>query len=185
MGLALAHSAAPPHGPQACACDTHPYQRYGSRPLCLVAGPAHALVTACRRPGKRPPGLENARLVVRLLAQLRRPWPQTHLLVRGDSPGATPESLAGRAQRRLTACVFGLAGHAVLLRHVAPGMPEARCLSQQRPALAQAHGEPPPPSRRLYEALGSAAASWSQPGRGIVQAEVMAAGDQPRCVVTS
>jgi hypothetical protein len=31
----------------------------------------------------------------------------------------------------------------------------------------------------------SAAASWAQPWRVIVKAEVMAAGNTPRCVVTS
>src|SRR5262249_34874638 len=34
----------PPHGPQALPGYHHPYQRYGSLPLCIVAGPSHALV---------------------------------------------------------------------------------------------------------------------------------------------
>jgi Transposase DDE domain group 1 len=89
------------------------------------------------------------------------------------------------AQRRRIDFVFGLAGNAVLLRHAAPVMQEARCLSQQRTALAQAYGERPPASSRLYEEFGYAAASWSQPWRVIVKAEVMAAGDNPRFVVTS
>jgi Transposase DDE domain group 1 len=64
-------------------------------------------------------------------------------------------------------------------------MQEARGLYQQRTAQAQAHGERPPASSRLYEAFSYAAASWSQPWRVIVKAEVMAAGDNPRFVVTS
>ena len=43
----------------------------------------------------------------------------------------------------------------------------------------------PPASSRLYEEFSYAAASWSQPWRVIVKAEVMAAGDNPRFVVTS
>jgi hypothetical protein len=124
-------------------------------------------------------------IVVRLLASRRRPWPQPPILVRGASHGATPEVLDGRTQRRRTDVGFGLAGHAVWLRHAAPVMPEARGLSQQRPALAQAHGEGPPASRRLDAECGSAAASWAQPWRGLVTAEGMAAGDHPRCVVTA
>jgi hypothetical protein len=124
-------------------------------------------------------------ILVRLLAYLRRHWPQTHILVRGDSHFATPEVLDVLAQRRLTDCVFGLAGNAVLLRHAAPVMQAARCLYQQRGALAQAYGECPPTSSRLYEEFCYAAASWSQPWRVIVKAAVMAAGDNPRFVVTS
>jgi hypothetical protein len=72
-----------------------------------------------------------------------------------------------------------------LLRHAAPVMPEAHRLHQQRTALAQAYGEPPPTSSRVYEAFASAAASWSQPWRVLVKAAGMAAGDTPRFVVTS
>jgi hypothetical protein len=51
--------------------------------------------------------------------------------------------------------------------------------------MAHAYGESPPPSTRLYEEFAYAAASWEQPWRVIVKAEVMAAGDNPRFVVTS
>ena len=66
----------------------------------------------------------------------------------------------------------------VLLRQAAPVMQEARGLYQQRTALAQAHGERPPASSRVYEEFSYAAASWAQPWRVIVKAEVMAAGRQ-------
>ena len=77
MGLDLAHSADPTQGQQAFPFSHHPSQRYGSVPRGIFAGTSHPLVTACLRPGKRPPGRANALLVVRLLASLRRPWPST------------------------------------------------------------------------------------------------------------
>ena len=58
-------------------------------------------------------------------------------------------------------------------------------LPRQRTALAQAHGERPHVTSRLYEEFSSAAASWAQPWHVILKAEVMAAGDNPRFVVTS
>jgi hypothetical protein len=183
--LDLDHSEDPTHGQQEFAFYNHHYQSYCYLPLFIFEGTSHALVTACLRPGKRPTGAENAMILVRLLAYLRRHWPQTHLLVRGDSHFATPEVLDILAHRRLTDFVFGLAGNAVLLRQAAPVMQAARCLYQQRTALAQIHGEPLPASSRLYEEFCYAAASWSQPWRVIVKAEVMAAGDNPRFVVTS
>jgi hypothetical protein len=124
-------------------------------------------------------------ILVRLLAHLRHHWPSTHILVRGDSHFATPEVMEVIAHRRQMDFVFGLAGNPVLLRQTAPVMQEARTLFQQRTALARAYGEQPPASTRLYEEFAYAAASWEQAWRVIVKAEVMAAGDNPRCVVTS
>jgi hypothetical protein len=106
-------------------------------------------------------------------------------LVRGERHCTTSEGIDGIAQRCWSEFVFDLADHAVLLRQAAPGTQDARWLHQQRTALAQAHGERPPASRRMSEEFASAAASWSQPWRFLVTAAVMAAGDNPRCGVTS
>jgi hypothetical protein len=183
--LDLDHSDDPTHGQQEFAFYNHHYRSYCYVPLCSFEGTSHALVTACLRPGTRPPGRENAMILVRLLAVLRRHWPRPHILVRGDSHFATPEVFEVLAHRRGIDFVFGLAGNAVLLRQAAPSMQEARGLYQQRTAQAQAYGERPPTSSRVYEEFSYAAGSWSQPWRVIVKAEVMAAGDNPRFVVTS
>src|SRR5215471_594578 len=183
--LDLDHTDDPTHGQQELAFYNPYYQTYCYLPLLIFEGLSGALVTACLRPGTRPTGAENAMILVRLLAALRRHWPQTHILVRGDSHFATPEVIDVLAHRRHIDFLFGLAGNAVLLRHAAPVMQEARGLHQQRTVLAQAYGEPPPTSSRVYEEFSYAAASWSQPWRVIVKAEVMAAGDNPRFVVTS
>jgi DDE family transposase len=183
--LDLDHSEDPTHGQQELTFYNHHYQSHCYLPLFIFEGTSHALVTACLRPGKRPPGAENAMILVRLLAYLRRHWPFTHILVRGDSHFGTPEVMEVIAHRRRTDFVFGLAGNPVLLRQAAPVMQEARALFQQRTALAQAYGEQPPPRSRVYEDFSYAAASWERPWRVIVKAEVMAAGDNPRFVVTS
>ena len=183
--LDLDHSDDPTHGQQEFAFYNNYYQNHCYLPLFIFEGTSHALVTACLRPGKRPTGAENAMILVRLLAYLRRHWPQTHILVRGDSHFATPEVIEVIAPRRHTDFVFGLAGNAVLLRQAAPVMQEARGLYQQRSALAQVHGTRPPASTRLYEEFFYGAASWSQLWRVIVKAEVLAAGDNPRFVLTS
>src|SRR5262245_3162753 len=183
--LDLDHTDDPTHGQQELAFYNHYYKNYCYLPLLIFAGLSGALVTACLRPGTRPTGAENAMILVRLLAFLRRPWPQTHILVRGDSHFATPEVLEVLAHRHLIDVVFGLAGTPVLLRHAEPVLQEARHLHQQRTALAQAHHARPPDSRRLYAAFAYAAASWDQPWQVLLKAEVMAAGDNPRFVVTS
>ena len=106
-------------------------------------------------------------ILVRLLSYLRRHWPQTHILVRGDSHFATPEVLDVIASYRWTDFIFGLAGNAVLLRQAEPVLQDARRLYQQGTALAQAHHTRPPARSRLYAEFAYAAASG--PGRDYPQ----------------
>src|SRR5262249_7300177 len=151
--LDLDHSDDPTYGQQEFAFYNHHYQNHCYLPLFIFEGTSQALVTAYLRPGTRPTGAENAMILVRLLAYLRRHWPHTHILVRGDSHFATPELMDVIAHRRWADFVFGLAGNAVLLRQAAPVINAARRLHQQRVTLAQAYGEVPPSSSRLYEAF--------------------------------
>src|ERR671925_973924 len=146
--LDLDHSDDPTHGQQEFTFYNHYYQSYCYLPLFIFEGLSQALVTACLRPGKRPTGAENAMILVRLLSYLRRHWPQTHILIRGDSHFATPEIMDVVTSYRWTDFVFGLAGNAVLLRQAAATLQEARRLHQQRVALAHAHGQAPPASSR-------------------------------------
>jgi Transposase DDE domain group 1 len=183
--LDLDHSDDPTYGQQEFAFYNHHYQNHCYLPLFIFEGTSHALVTAYLRPGTRPPGAENAMILVRLLSYLRRHWPHTHILVRGDSHFATPEVIDVITSSRWTDFVFGLAGNAVLLRQAAATLQEARRLHHQRGALAKAHGQAPPPSSRLYDEFTYAAKSWAQPWRVVLKAEVMSAGDNPRFVVTS
>jgi hypothetical protein len=183
--LDIDHSDDPTYGQQEFAFYNRHYPNHCYLPLFIFEGTSHALVTAYLRPGTRPPGAENAMILVRLLSYLRRHWPHTHMLVRGDSHFATPEVSDVITSYRWTDFLFGLAGHAVLLRQAAPTLQEARRLYHQRVALAQAHGQPPPPSSRLYDEFVYAAGSWAQPWRVILKAAVMRAGDNPRFVVTS
>jgi Transposase DDE domain group 1 len=105
--LDLDHSDDPTHGQQEFTFYNHYYRSYCYLPLFIFEGTSHALVTAYLRPGTRPTGAENAMILVRLLSYLRRRWPQTHILVRGDSHFATPEVIDVIAHRRLTDFVFG------------------------------------------------------------------------------
>jgi hypothetical protein len=184
--LEVDHAADPTYGQQAFTWYNPYYQNPCYLPLFIFEGTSHALVTAYLRPGTRPTGAENAMIWGRLLAYLRRHWPHPPLLlVRGASHFATPELMDVIAHRRWTDFVCGLAGKAVFLRQAAPLLEEARRLHQQRVGLAPAHRQAPPPSRRLYDEFLYAAQSWAQPWRVVLKAEVMSAGDPPRCVGTS
>ncbi len=70
--LDLDHSDDPTYGQQELAFYNHSYRNYCYLPLFIFEGTSQALVTACLRPGTRLPGHENAMILVRLLAALRR-----------------------------------------------------------------------------------------------------------------
>lgn len=179
--LAIDHSDDPTYGQQEFAFSNHHSQNHCYLPLCIFEGTSHALVTAYLRPGTRPTGADNAMILVRLVSYLRRHWPHTHIVVRGESHCATPEVIDVITSYRWTDFVCGLAGNAILLRQAASTLQEARRLHHQRVTLAQA----PPTSSRLYDEFVSAARSWTRSWRGVLKAEVMSAGDNPRFVVTS
>jgi len=151
--LDLDHSDDPTYGQQEFAFYNHHYQNHCYLPLFIFEGTSHALVTAYLRPGTRPTGAENAMILVRLLSYVRRRWPQTHILVRGDSHFATPEVIDVITSYRWTDFVFGLAGNAVLLRQ---GLRPSR-----RPASSITSGwpRPRPMAKRLRPAAGSMTSS--------------------------
>ena len=162
----------------------HHYQSYCYLPLLILKRDLARLAGRLPSTGKRPPGAENAMILVRLLAYLRRHWPATHILVRGDDHFATPEVLAVIAHHWHMDCVRAR-GQSVLLRQAAPVMQEARRLFQQRTAMAHAYGAPPPPSTRVYEEFAYARPRGSSRGASSSRRKSWPRGDNPRFVVTS
>ena len=151
--LALDHADDRTPGQQAFAFYNSYYKSSYALPLFSFEGTAPALGTASRRPGARPTGAEHARILARLLPDLRQRWPYPPSLVRGDSHVAPPEGMDVIAPRRLTDGVFGFAGNPVLLRHAEPLLQDARHRHQQRTALAPASGQRLPARSRRYEEL--------------------------------
>ena len=177
--LDLDHSEDQVHGQQPLAFYNHHYRRTCYLPLFVFDGVSGALVTAVLRPGKRPTGAENAMIFGRVLRLIRRHFPYTHILVRGDGHFSNPELMRLIDAMPNTDFLFGLAGNAVLSRQAEAPLHEARTLYAQR----QAFGERAP--IRLYEEFDYGAASWHRPFRVVLKAEVTALGENPRFVVTS
>ena len=176
--LDLDHAEDAAYGQQPLAFYNHHYRSTCYLPLLIFEGLSGALVSAVLRPGKRPTGAENAMILKRVLELIRNHFPDTHILVRGDGHFANPELMHLIDAMPNTDFIFGLGGNAVLNRHAEPVLQQARNLYAQRQDGKAS-------SVRLYEEFHYAAASWPQPCRVILKAEVMALGDNPRFVVTS
>jgi Transposase DDE domain. len=177
--LDMDHSEDVVHGQQPLAFYNAHYRSTCYLPLFIFDGLSGALVTAVLRPGKRPTGAENAMIMARVLKLIRRHFPNTHILVRGDGHFSTPELMCLCDAMPHIDFLFGLAGNPVLHRLAEPVMQRARALAATQQALGEAA------SVKLYDEFDYAAGSWHKPWRVVLKAEVMALGDNPRFVVTS
>lgn len=183
--LDLDHSEDPTHGQQELALYNDYYGRSCYLPLFIFEGICGKLVTAVLRPGTRPTGRENAAIVKRGLRLLRKAWPDTHVVLRGDAHFATPELMAFADTDLHLDFLFGLAGNRALTPLAQPLLAQARAQHQTRCTNARRFGQAEPAATRLYEEVPYQAGSWPKRYRVVLKAEVMARGDNPRFVVTS
>ena len=189
--LDLDHTDDATYGQQTLSFYNHHYGHHCYLPLLVFEADSGALVTAVLRPGKRPTGAENAMIVKRVLGLLRRHWPQTHILLRGDGHFSNPELMALIQADGNADFLFGLAGNPVLARQAEGLMKNVRGhLALHRSLAARGLG-PAIAAVRQFGEFDYAAGSWPQAFRVVVKAEVLAGGDispakdNQRYVVTS
>ena len=114
--------------------------------------------------------------LAQIVAAIRRRCPEARVIVRGDAGFCREEILAWCAGQREVYYAVGLAKNSVLLERLQPALADARA----RRCLTGA------PSTRVFtEFEYQTGKSWSCPRRVIGKAEVSAAGDNPRFVVTN
>lgn len=183
--LDMDHSEDRTHGQQELSFYNHHYGSHCYLPLFLFEGLSGKFVTAVLRPGKRPTGRENAAIIGRVVRRLRRAWPQTHIVLRGDGHFSNPELMALCQEDERMDFIFGLAGNKVLTPKAEPLLEKARLLHAERCERARQLKQSEPTATRLYDEVAYQAGSWPQAWRVVVKAEVMALGDNPRFVVTS
>jgi hypothetical protein len=114
-----------------------------------------------------------------------RTWPDTHLVLRGDSHFANPELMALALADGHTDVIFGLAGNRALSPLATPFLQANRQRHAVRGETARSLHHAPPSSTRSYHAVDDAVGTWPQAFRVILKAEVMTGDDNPRFVVTS
>lgn len=180
MILDLDHSEDAAHGQQPLAFYNHHYQSTCYLPLMIFEAITGALVAAILRPGKRPTGAENAMIMKRVLKRIRRRFPDTHILVRGDGHFSNPEMMEMIDAMPNVDFIFGLPGNSRLQKLAEP--------TKQRACALWADVQTQdvvPDAVRIYDEFEYAANSWVKPWRVLLKAEVMAIGENPRFVVTS
>jgi hypothetical protein len=183
--LDLDHSEDAAYGQQEMIFYNAYYESHCYLPLFIFEGLSGKFITAALRPGKRPTGAENAMIVKRVWQRLRAAWPDTHLILRGDTHFANPELMQLVLEEPQADFIFGLSSNAILKPLAQPFLEAARRHHEVRGDNARRQHQPAPAATRTYHDLDYAAKTWPQPFRVVLKAEVMALGDNPRFVVTS
>jgi hypothetical protein len=157
--LALFHG----HYDERCFLPIHVYDTATSRPVAVLL-----------RPGKTPSGAEIRCHLRRLVRRIRRHWPNTRLIIRGDGHYGRPEVMAW-CEANAVDYILGLPGNAVLDRLVEPAADDVRVRRAEREAAVV----------RRYTETRYGARSWGCQRRVAARIEASAKGLDIRYVVTN
>jgi hypothetical protein len=146
-----------------CFLPIHIYDAANGRPVAMIL-----------RPGKTPTGKEIRGHLRRLARRIRRRWPATRILIRGDSHYGRAEVMEWCEDNGID-YVFGLPGNRVLQRLVEDAADDIRT----RRALDQA------PVLRGFTETAYRAKSWNVDRRVCARIEATTLGLDIRFVVTS
>jgi hypothetical protein len=151
------------HHDERCFLPIHIYDAATGRPVAMIL-----------RPGKTPTGKEIRGHLRRLVRRIRARWPDTRILVRGDSHYGRVEVMAWCEDNAID-YAFGLAGNRVLKRLVDASADDIRT----RRALEQK------PVLRGYVETRYEAKSWKAQRRVVARIEATTMGLDIRFVVTN
>jgi len=162
----------PLHGRQAERFFHGYYGHYCYLPLYIFCG--EHLLCARQRASNQDASAGCLEEVQRVVAQIRAPWPQTRIILRGDS-GFCREPLMAWCEAHQVDYVFGLARNERLQAKVTKAMKAARAEHQRTGQAARVFREFDYDTRH----------SWSRARRVVAKAEYLEKGENPRFVVTS
>ena len=162
----------PLHGDQEGRFFHGYYDCYCYLPLYVFCG--RHLLAAKLRPSNIDASAGSVEEVARIVAQIRRRWPRTRILLRANS-GFAREALMAWCEMNQVDFVFGLARNARLVEEISVELLQAE-------AEASATGKP---ARRFKDFRYATLDSWSRRRRVVAKAEWTNGEANPRFIVTS
>ena len=162
------------HGDQQLALFNAHYDNYCFQPIHIFEATTDKPVLSLLRPGKRPSGEEEARILKHVIRRIRRHWPRVEITVRGDGHYGTPEVM-DLLEDQGCSYIFGLPGNARLSKIGAPWCEDVavRRVHSGRDKL-----------RRFFQ-TGYRAKSWSRERSVIARVEATSKGSDIRFIVTN
>jgi len=162
------------HGGQQLRLFNAHYDEYGFQPIVVFDGDGR-FVGAVLRPAKRPSGAEIRPHLRRLVRAIRSNWPNTRILIRGDSHYCSPQVIDWCRANAID-FIFGVAPTTTLRKHVADLETSTTARFEASSKMVKV---------RRFKEFDDAAASWSRVERIIARVEVGAQGADTRFIVTN
>lgn len=150
------------------------YGEYCYMPLFIFEGDSGKIILPLLRPGRVSKRTDIARLLRLLITFLRRFWPETLIIVRGDAQFCSHEFMDWANSQHKIAYITGLTGNSKLLEKV------DSFVKQVRTDYFKSKVE-----QKQYTEFYYKASSWKIPHRVIAKVEMSSKGQNIRFVVTN
>ena len=161
------------HGNQQLSLFNGYFKEWCYMPLHIYEGLSGKLITTVLKPGKRSSGKQGLSILKRLVKYLRKHWPNTYIIFRGDSHFSAPEIMEWIDTQANVMFITGLSGYEPLKKMVAEIVERAQKLY----GLTQR-------KVTLFHSMRYKADSWNQYRRVVAKVEVSEHGLNLRFVVT-
>jgi len=162
----------PAHGEQEQVRYDGYYGGYCFLPLHVYEGLSGRLISTIFK-AKRFSAAQMLAVLKRLVTHLRQTWPDTRIVVRGDSHFTYPEVMQWIETQALLHYVTGLTSNAVL-KHLAHAVVEQAKRAYERDGVKVTR----------FHSTRYQAGTWSQPRRVVIKVEVSEQGVNTRFVVS-
>ena len=162
------------YGQQELTLFNQYYQDYCYMPLHIYEGFSGKLITTILKPGRRSKQSDVAAILKKLISYIRKQWPKTLIIVRGDSHFASADFMQWCKTQPSTGFITGLTGNAKLHEL-------ARVTIQSAEREYKQYGRPV----KRYHSFQYQAGSWDCPFRVVVKVEVSSMGVNIRYIVTN
>jgi hypothetical protein len=162
------------YGNQQLSVFNNYYGDYCFMPLHVYEGLSGRLITAILKPGRRSDGSQMLSIVKRMVGYLRKAWPETLIIFRGDSHFAYPEVMEYIEASDNVMYVTGLTGNSRLMK-------DAGALAERAAAQYKKTGK----KAVLFHSFYYQAGTWNHPRRIVVKAEFSEQGKNIRFIITN
>ena len=162
------------YGQQELSLFNNYYHDYCYMPLHIYEGLSGKLITTILKPGRRNKQSNVASLLKKLVDYIREHWPNTMIIVRGDSHFASKDFMQWCDGRCKTGFITGLSGNKKLHELSAITISSAEREFKQ-------YGKPV----KRYHSFMYQAGSWGKAQKVIVKVEVSFMGTNIRYIVTN
>lgn len=162
------------YGDQQLSLFNQYYQEYCYMPLHIYEGLSGKLITTLLKPGRRSKNVDVFSLLRRIIGYLRQHWPDTIIILRGDSHFCSSPLMDWSVQQPNVHFVTGLAGNSKLKE-----------LSRLTVESAQRSFQVNQRKQKRYTSFFYQAQSWQHAQRVIAKIEVSEKGTNVRYIVTN